>query len=288
MQNAPLRHFGIHQATFKDLADPSVLGMAKILGSAEIDLKQEMIKLEGGSSIVPWDVAPGRASGEITLNIRQYDKEILRFLSPWTAASESEEASGEASGSVTSIVNAKGTSVADDTNGIESISIDSASDLAAGNYTIVATGAATVDIYIDNDLSSNVEYQDSTLKINSSAITIASGADTAFKGLNITGGSGAIGFTTGDVATFTVNPISNYKLNHYFGKKGACLREFELTIFGECVNGRIRKTRFPRCVASANTAMQFLEKEWAAMEATVQVLAPETVDYVSASVFINR
>ena len=66
------------------------------------------------------------------------------------------------------------------------------------------------------------------------------------------------------------------------------MREFELTIYSECVGGRIRTTTYPRCVASASTPITFLENEWASMEATVQVLQPATVDYVANSKFINR
>lgn len=283
-----LTSFGIHQATFKDILDGS-WGIAKILGSAEADLKQELIPLEGGSSMVPWAAAPGRASGELTLTIRQYDKQILKFLSPYLAgASDSETLAGEASGSITTVVNAKGTSVKNNTTGIASIAITTAADLAPGNYKVVAASATTVDIYIDYDGTGNASYQDNEGKVNSTAITIASGAGTVFKGLTITGGSGTIGFTTGDIATFTVNPISNYLLKRYFGKVGAQLREFSLTIYSECVGGKIRRTTYPRCIASASTPVNFLENEWAAMEATIMVLQPEVEDYVAETVFINK
>lgn len=283
-----LTSFGIHQATFKDNLDPTFWGVAKILGSAEPDLKQELIPLEGGSSIVPFAAAPGRASGELTLTIRQYDKEILKFLAPWKSDSEVETLAGEASGSITTVVNAKGTSVKNNTTGIASIAITTAADLAPGNYKVVATGPATVDIYVDYDGTGNASYQDNAGKINSSSITIASATGTVFKGLTLTGGSGTIGFTTGDIATFTVNPISSYLMKSYFGKIGSQLREFSLSIYSECVGGKIRVTNYPRCVASASTPPQFLENEWASMEATIQILQPETVDYISESIFINK
>lgn len=283
-----LTSFGIHQAVFKDLADPQYWGVAKILGSAEPDLKQELIPLEGGSSIVPWGAAPGRASGEMTLTIREYTREILKFLATWKSDSEVEDADGEASGSITTPVNAKGTSVKDATTGIASVAITTAASLAPGNYKIVATGTATVDIYCDYDGTGNASYQNNGGKINDTAITIASASGTVFKGLTITGGSGTIGFVTGDIMTFTVNPSSNYLLNYKFGKLGAYQREFELVIYSECVGGKIRRTTYPRCVASASTPLQFLENEWASMEATVLVLQPETVDYVAQTDFISN
>lgn len=290
MQDPQLTSFGIHNATFKDNLDPEFWGLAKILGSAEADLKQELIPLEGGSSIVPWAAAPGRAAGEITLPIRQYDKQILRFLKPWITGSEVESALGEAGGSVTTIVNAKGTSVVEATTGIASIAVGATpADLKPGNYKVVATAAATIDIYVDTDSAGGVEYQNSDLKINTSPITIpGTGGTVDYQGIEFTGGSGSIALVTGDIATFTVNPISNYLLSSYFGKTGACLREFEFTVYSECVGGRIRTVKYPRCVAAASTPVTFLENEWASMEATIQILQPSTVDYISESKFINR
>ena len=163
MQNPQLTSFGIHNATFKDILDPEFWGLAKILGSAEADLKQELVPLEGGSSIVPWGAAPGRASGEISLPIRQYDKQLLRFLKPWVTGSEVENSSGESGGSVTTIVNGKGSSMVEATTGIASIAVGTASNLKPGNYKVVATGTATFDIYVDTDIAGGVEYQNSDL-----------------------------------------------------------------------------------------------------------------------------
>ncbi len=280
---------GIHSATFRDLEDQTYWGQAQVLGSAEADLTAEMVMLQGGSSQVPFQAAPGRSAGTLTLTVRQYDKQILRFLAPFLDTSLVELPSGETGGSVTSIINAKGTSLVESVTGIASIAVGTAENLAFGNYKLVATGAATVDIYIDNNLSGKVIYQDSNLKINDAPITIPdSGATVEFQGIEFTGGSGSVAFTTGDIATFSVNPISNYLLDNYFLKTGACAREFELTIYGECINNKYRRVHFPRCVASANTTPVFLEQEFAAMEATIQILKPQSVDYVARSTFVGR
>lgn len=291
MKATPLKSFGIHNATFKDNINPDAWGGAEILGSAEADMKQEIIALDGGSSPVAWGAAPGRATGEITLTIRQYDPQITRFLKPWVAGSEVEVPGGEAGGSVTTIVNKKGVSVVDATTGIASIAVDSGSvaDLSPGNYKFVATGAATGDLYVDTDVTGQVEYQDSDLKINDTPITVpGTGGTVVYQGIEFTGGSGTIAFVTGDVAYFSVSPASNYKLTEFFGKTGACFREFELTVYSECESGKIRTTTYPRCVATASTPPQMLEKEWASMEATIKVLKPASVDYVAKSEFLNR
>lgn len=289
MLDPQLTSYGIHNVTFRDILDQTYWGQAKILGSVEPDLKQEIIPLRGGSSPLPWGAAPGEASGEIALTIRQYDKQILRFLKPWISGSETEDTDGESGGSVTTIINEKGTSMVDATTGIASIAVGTAASLKPGNYKVVATGSATVDLYVDTDVSGGLEYQNSDLKINSSAITIpGTGGTVESTGIEFTGGSGSIALTTGDIATFTVNPISTYLYTDYFGKTGACMREFELSIYSECVGGKVRRTTYPRCVASASTPPMFLEKEWASMEASIQVLKPSSVDYVAESLYINR
>lgn len=269
-----LNAFGIHQIYLEQISDPTYSAVAKILGSAESDLAAELIPLNGGSAQLPWGAAPGTAAGTITLPVREYSPELLRFLAPWSADVDTLDDTGEASGSITTAVNAKGTSVINATTGIASVAIATASSLKPGNYKLVATGAATVDVYLDNDLGGNLAYQNNSGKINTSAITIASGAGTSYLGLTITGGSGTIGFTTGDIATFTVNPSSSFLYKRKGGLVGTTPLEFKLTIFGEKVNNKIRTTTFNRCIASSDNSIKFLEKEWAAMEASIQILQP--------------
>jgi hypothetical protein len=269
-----LSSFGIHQVYFQQLSDPTYSAIAKILDSAESDLAAELIPLTGGSAQLPWGAAPGTAAGTITLPIREYSPELLRFLAPWSADVDTLDADGEASGSVSTPVNAKGTSVIDSTTGIATIAVGTASSLKPGTYKAVATAAATIDLYLDNDLGGNLTYQDNKGKINDSAITITSGGDTDYLGLTITGGSGTIGMTAGDIATFTVNPASSYLYSRKGGLVGTSPLEFKMTIFGEKVNNKIRKTTFNRCIASSDSTIKFLNKEWAAMEASIQVLQP--------------
>lgn len=273
MSYNPLTSFGIHQAYFQQISDPTYSAIAKILDSAESDLAPELIPLTGGSAQLPWGAAPGLAAGTLTLPIREYTPELLRFLAPWSADVDTLDADGEASGSITTAVNAKGTSVINATTGIASVAIATASALKPGNYKIVCTAAATVDIYLDNDLG-GVTYQNNSGKINSSAITITSGGATSYLGLTLTGGSGTIGMTTGDIATFTVNPSSSFLYKRKGGLVGAVPIEFKLTIFGEKVNNKIRTTTYNRCIASSDNSIKFMNKEWASIEATIQILQP--------------
>lgn len=268
-----LTSFGIHQAYFEQISDPTYSAIAKILDSAEPDLAPELIPLTGGSAQLPWGAAPGLAAGTLTLPIKEYSQELLRFLAPWSSDVDTLDADGEASGSITTAANAKGTSVVNATTGIASVTIATASSLKPGRYKLVATAAATLDVYLDNDLG-GVTYQNNSGKINTTAITITSGGATSYLGLTITGGSGTIGFTTGDIATFTVNPSSSFLYKRKGGLIGTTPIEFKLTIFGEKVNNKIRTTTYNRCVASSDSSIKYLNKDWASIEATIQILQP--------------
>ena len=268
-----LTSFGIHQAYFEQISDPTYSAIAKILDSAESDLAPELIPLTGGSAQLPWGAAPGLAAGTLTLPIKEYSQELLRFLAPWSSDVDTLDVDGEASGSITTAANAKGTSVVNATTGIASITIATASSLKPGRYKLVATAAATLDVYLDNDLSGS-SYQNNSGKINTTAITITSGGATSYLGLTITGGSGTIGFTTGDIATFTVNPSSSFLYKRKGGLIGTTPIEFKLTIFGEKVNNKIRTTTYNRCVASSDNSIKYLNKDWASIEATIQILQP--------------
>lgn len=270
----PLTSFGIHQAYFEQLSDPTYSAIAKILDSGESDLAAELIPLTGGSAQLPWGAAPGTAAGTITLGIKEHSPELLRFLAPWSADVDTLDADGEASGSITTAANAKGTSVINATTGIASVTIAAASSLKPGNYKIVATAAATIDIYLDNDLGGNVNYQNNSGKINTAAITIASGAGTDYLGLTITGGSGTIGFTTGDIATFTVQPISSFVYKRKGGLIGTTPLEFKLVMFAEKINNKYRFVQYNRCIASSDITTKFMNKEWSVTEASIQILQP--------------
>ena len=53
------------------------------------------------------------------MEIRQYDAQLFRFLAPFVAGNQIENDAGESSGSVTAIVNAKGTSLVDATTAVD-------------------------------------------------------------------------------------------------------------------------------------------------------------------------
>lgn len=282
-----LTAFGIHQISMHDIENSLYLGIGEILGSAEIDIKPEVVKNEGGSSLIPFDVATGRASGEITATFKDYKKQLHRFLYPWIAGSETEDSTGDPTGNITTLTNIVGTTAKSATIGIASVGIVSGSEssLPVGKYKAVVTAAATIDLYCDTDLTGKVAFQDNDGKVNTSSITIASGANTDVFGIRFTGGSGVIGMTVGDIALFEVRPISSYTHIQKYGVAGAYQREFLLRVYNEVVGNKIRCSEFYRCKAIASTAPSALDKDWSSMEATIQVLKPNTAALTMAQAY---
>lgn len=290
--STPLQNFGIHQVTFKDLTDPSIIAIGKVLGDITPDLTQELIDNRGGSAAFPWSSAPGEASGEISLVLKQYDKNLLRFINPYISGSLVEDSDGDAAGYASAITNIVGTSVVSATAGIASVAVDPTTALAGlsyGDYIIKATAAGTFDIYIDMDISGTAPYVDDTYKVNSAAITNPGTAGTVTAhGITFTAGSGASAFVTGDVARFSVRPINSYLLTSYIMKDGAAPQEFELTIVGEKIGSKIRVIKFPRCIASGGGNLKFVYKDWSMIETTIKILQPSTVAYVGIQEFANH
>ena len=287
----PLKNFGVHQVTFTDIDDPSIMGTGKIIDNVTPDNNQEMIDLNGGSSAYAWASAPGLATGEITLVLKQYDKNIIKFLNSNLSDETNivENASGDAAGFTSVIANGKGVSVVDATTGIASIAVDSSTvaALAFGDYAALAVSAATIDLYLNTDVSGKAPYIDENLKINATPITIPTASTVVSNGIEFTGGSGPA-MVVGDVATFSVRPINTYNLTNFIGKVGAAPKEFTVDIFSENINGRIRQVTYPRVIAAAGANLKFLTKEFSMIETTLKILQPCVVDYVGKETYLNR
>lgn len=209
----PRSTFGIHEASFYSRTDRLFYGSALILDNSSISISGEQIKLQGGSNRYDWAVEDGQITAEMSLKIGQFENWMVElFLGKAPTA-----LSAEASGNVSTLTNYKGTSVMHATTGIASVAAlaGSEANLKFGKYTIKAVSATTVKIYIGSDIDlkrgTDVSIDDDNLSVTSAAQTITSGANTDITalGLRLAGGSGTIGMTTGDTATFEVRPIAS-------------------------------------------------------------------------------
>jgi len=281
--------FGVHQITIEDLVTGEMFTMVGIQG-AEPDLSQELVDLRTGSSKFPVASAPGEAAGEVSLTVAQYDAGVLKYFSPYASGAISEQASGDASGYVSTIANLVGTSVVDAAAGIASIAVDAGNeaDLKLGDYIIVAVGIATFDIYVNTNIDGNV-FLDDALKITAAPITNpGTGGTVAEAGVEYTAGSGASNFTVGDKARFSVRPVNSYSLTHRMGMVGSSPKEFAMTIVGEKIGNKMRMVRYPKCIAGGGAGLQFPQNDWGVFETTVKLLQDAVAGDVGVETIINR
>lgn len=211
--SAPKSIFGIHSLTAYNPDTLETYGIAKVLGQASIASTGELTPLNGGSSPYPWRVERGLISTEISITLREYPTWLYEvFLGK--AATVNAAESGGAIGAA--LVNSKGTSLKDSATGVASIGVKSGSeaDVKTGLYVVKAVTATTVDVYAMSDVDfaqgTDKVFEDDTLKITASALTITSGTAVTIPdfGLELTGGSGTIAMTAGDTAFFEARAVN--------------------------------------------------------------------------------
>jgi len=216
----PRAIFGVHSVSPYNRTTGEFYGILKVLGGSSLALSGELIELMGGSSKYSWAVEDGRIDAELSLKVREYPDFVFElFLGKSPTAN-----TAEASGSAGAIANKKGASCVHATTGITSVlTTGTAADLKFGKYVVKVASATTLDVFFSSDADmargTNGEYQSDLLKINATALTITSGGTTAIPsfGLSFNGGSGAIGMTTADTATFEVRPISSKSMTVSIG-----------------------------------------------------------------------
>lgn len=253
-QTNPNVIFGVHGVTFYNRADRSFFGTLRVLKGSTFSLTGENVLLNGGSSPYPWDVQTGLITSELAITFSDYQP----FLSELFLGKDSTTTTAETTGDVSTPENASGTSIIDATTGIASIGAKAGSeaDLKFTKYVVQYVSATTVDIYAATDVDfargTNASFVDDTLKITATPLTVPdAGAtvDVPNFGLEITGGSGTVAFTSGDSAFFEVRPINAKSTIVSVGATSDTFPEFGALIYAEA-NNRLFEIDAFRCKAS--------------------------------------
>jgi hypothetical protein len=266
----PRAIYGVHSVTPYNRSTGLPYGTAKVVGEASVNMSGELNKLMGGASRFPWAVEDGAISSEISLKLKELPNwmfELFAGKAPTTANSDS-------SGTVSTLTNKYGTSVMNSSTGIASVTVKAAekADLKFTKYVVKAVSSTTVDVYAmtDEDFNRGVDktFVNDALKITSSALTIT--ASTAVEipdfGLELTGGSGTIGMTTGDTATFEVLPPSSESTSVTVGGSSDSYPEFGLILMAQQrSNGEMFEIDVFRA-KGIGLPIAFSEKAWSEAE----------------------
>jgi len=253
-------------------------GILKVLGSANLEINSSDVKLTGGSFAGPIDVQRGEFDPQITLNVKETPN-WLYTLAGYTVT----ENSAESGGGVDNSANTIGTSALDATTGVASATVKSGSeaDLKTGVYFVKVASATTVDVYAATDSAflrgTDLDFEDGSLKITASALTITASTAVEIPGLGIelTGGSGTIGMTDDDVFRFDVRQ-PNLGSDELVLPSSPTPIRFTGHFFGQqCSNGAGGWVEAYNCELQA-FPLNFTEREHSTSDITISILHDET------------
>jgi hypothetical protein len=235
--SAPRAIYGVHSASPYRRTDGTFYGIMKVLKGSSLSLQGTLNKLLGGSSKYPWAVEEGEVNAEIALKISEYPDflfELFLGKAPTVSAAD-------AAGTASTLTNKQGASVQSATTGIASATVlaGSKTDLKFAKYVVKCVTPTTVDVYASTDADFSkgtaVTYQDDFLKITATPLTIVASAPVTVPGtgIQLTGGSGTIGMTAGDTATFEVKPTSSKSMAVSIGAAADVFPEFGMIMMAK-------------------------------------------------------
>lgn len=195
--------FGIKYVIPYNLTTKKPLAVLRAVGEISFENSVSAVNLVGGHAEAPYDVEYGQPEPTLTGTVREYPAELFQIMETCDVTENAAEASGAFDASPT---NAQGTSIIHATNGIATIAISTAADLIFGRYTLVATGATTLDLHIAGLVNA---FEDIDGKVNTASISTTTAGSVAIAGTGITlTVVGTPNYTIGDTAFVDVRPIN--------------------------------------------------------------------------------
>ena len=229
--------YGIHSMSPRNRATKLPYGILKVIGSCNLALTSDLEQLYAGSNKFAWAAESKTTKTDLAAKVKAYPGFLFSLF---LGASVTDNAA-DAAGTISTPVNALGTSIIKPTTGIATIAVKAAqkANLKYGQYVIKALTANTLGIYLMSDIDSNrgtaASYADDSLKLTLATVTIVTvtGTDIDSLGMTITGGSSATAFTIGDTAYFQVSPPSSKSTDIIVGASGATMPDFENIMYAQ-------------------------------------------------------
>lgn len=222
--------FGVHSVSPYSRTTGEFYGILRVLGGSSLSLSGELIKLNGGSNKYPWAVEDGLITAEMSLKVKEYPDFLFQlFLGKAPTAVTTPDTDG----TVSTVTNKNGSSIVAAT-GLASVSVipsTGAADLKFGKYVVKYASATTLSIYVSTNIDfargTDEDYDDDLLLVGTTGtITTGGNTDVASLGLRFVGGAGTIAFTSGDTATFEVQPPFTKSMSVSIGANSDVFPEF--------------------------------------------------------------
>ncbi len=270
-------NFGANNVLIKGVVNgETITAFSTYIDSAEADLSAEDVKLETGAYRFPVETVRGRSGGSLTLNLRNFDANLIKLLAPQKDDEAFEHLLADA-GSISGITGL------DAAAGIATIVLSTPADGKYGSYWAKWITATTLNIYCDNNLSLDVTDESGLVE---EGLTITDGGATVWNGITFTGGTAVAG-TVGDILTFSVRPPSVEFFKQHFGKSGEDTVPLEVHVFGEKINNKIQKTTYHKCKSNGNVVPKNTQMEFGALEITLSILQDTTKQEAATTEFIE-
>lgn len=204
--------YGIHSISPYNRTTKLPYGILKVIGSANLALNSDLEQLYAGSNKFAWAAENKTVSAELTAKVKAYPGFLFSLFLGATVT----DVGVDSAGTVSALTNQNGSSLMSATTGIASIAVKAAqkANLKFGKYVLKVLTSTTVGLYLVSDIDitrgTDVVYTDDNLLVTLTIAAITSGGTIAMDnvGLELTGGSGTIGMTVGDTASFEVLPPS--------------------------------------------------------------------------------
>jgi hypothetical protein len=230
MLSLPRGIFGVHSVTPYSRVDGTPYGTLKVVQSAALNFSGQTVALRGGSNKGPWHTEEGDINAGLSLKVGEFPDFLFTLFQGLTPT----ENGADATGAVSALTNKKGTSVMNATTGIASALAIAGSegDLKFTKYLVVVKTPTTVNVYgmSDADFQRGTAgvfaLDDLSLVASNVTITASAASNITGFGFKLTGGSGTIGMTAGDTATFEVRPKNTANMSGVLGQSGAVFPEF--------------------------------------------------------------
>lgn len=279
-------NYGIHSICPFSIADGLPYGILKVLGGGTMTLTSEFEELFGGSNKFAWAVEAKTISTEWTATVKSMPDFMFELFLGATVSTTAASALGTVSG----FANVKNESVLDASTGIASATAKSGSeaDLKDGRYLVVAASATTVDVYALSDLefkkgANPLSYVDDSLKITATPLTIVTSTAVEIPnlGVELTGGGGTIGMTTGDTAIFDVRSAHDGVSQIDIGASSTVFPEHKQLCVGQKrANGDTFELELYKVVGSG-MPIPFEEQVFAIPELAMKLVYDECEDKVA-------
>lgn len=227
--------FGVHSVSPYSRANRMPYGIMKVLDACDVTLNSTVEQLYGGASKFAWAAETKTINSEISTKVSAYPGFLF---TQWLGASVTDNAA-ETLGSVNTMTNFKGTSMVA-TTGMAQPTVKSGSEakVAFGKYVVICVTITTVDVYMYSDVDiakTGGAYQSDLLKITATPLTItaSTAVDIPNSGLQLNGGSGTIGMTVGDTATFSSRPENSTSTDIIIGKNATTFPAFGMVMVAQ-------------------------------------------------------